>query len=75
MVGCSEVELGPAWPAAGEPAAWVTEDTKPLPKNIYGVTKTAAEELCPRLLCLPLFDELEPREVRQIVSILRRVLK
>ncbi|TQV78062.1 NAD(P)-dependent oxidoreductase [Exilibacterium tricleocarpae] len=33
-------------PAAGEPAAWVTEDTKPLPKNIYGVTKMAAEELC-----------------------------
>lgn len=33
-------------PEAGEPATWVTEDTKPLPKNIYGVTKTAAEELC-----------------------------
>jgi nucleoside-diphosphate-sugar epimerase len=33
-------------PPAGEPAAWVTEDVKPIPKNIYGVTKTAAEELC-----------------------------
>ena len=33
-------------PAAGEPAAWVTEDTKSIPKNIYGVTKTAAEDLC-----------------------------
>jgi UDP-glucose 4-epimerase len=33
-------------PAAGSPAAWVTEDLKPVPKNIYGVTKTAAEELC-----------------------------
>jgi nucleoside-diphosphate-sugar epimerase len=33
-------------PEAGQPATWVTEDTKPLPKNIYGVTKTAAEELC-----------------------------
>lgn len=33
-------------PAEGEPAVWVTEDTKPVPKNIYGVTKLAAEELC-----------------------------
>lgn len=33
-------------PADGEPAVWVTEDTKPVPKNIYGVTKVAAEELC-----------------------------
>ncbi|MFK8048378.1 MAG: NAD-dependent epimerase/dehydratase family protein [Halioglobus sp.] len=33
-------------PAAGKPAAWVTEDTQSVPKNIYGVTKTAAEELC-----------------------------
>lgn len=33
-------------PAAGEPAAWITEDVKPLPKNIYGVTKIAAEDLC-----------------------------
>jgi len=33
-------------PAAGEPAAWVTEDVAPIPKNIYGVTKLAAESLC-----------------------------
>lgn len=33
-------------PPSGSPAAWVTEDTVPIPKNIYGVTKTAAEELC-----------------------------
>lgn len=33
-------------PPPGTPAAWVTEDVKPIPKNIYGVTKTAAEELC-----------------------------
>ena len=33
-------------PAAGEPAAWVTEDVIPIPKNIYGVTKLAAESLC-----------------------------
>jgi nucleoside-diphosphate-sugar epimerase len=33
-------------PDAGEPAAWITEDTAPVAKNIYGVTKTAAEGLC-----------------------------
>ncbi|OHV19874.1 NAD(P)-dependent oxidoreductase [Rhizobium sp. RMa-01] len=33
-------------PAAGEPAAWVTEDVLPVAKNIYGVTKLAAEGLC-----------------------------
>jgi UDP-glucose 4-epimerase len=33
-------------PDAGQPAAWVTEDVIPIPKNIYGVTKIAAENLC-----------------------------
>ncbi|MBY5540112.1 NAD(P)-dependent oxidoreductase [Rhizobium leguminosarum] len=33
-------------PAAGKPAAWVTEDVLPVAKNIYGVTKLAAESLC-----------------------------
>jgi UDP-glucose 4-epimerase len=33
-------------PAPGEPAAWVTEQVLPVPKNIYGVTKVAAESLC-----------------------------
>jgi UDP-glucose 4-epimerase len=33
-------------PAEGEPAAWITEDVTPVPKNIYGVTKAAAEDLC-----------------------------
>jgi UDP-glucose 4-epimerase len=33
-------------PAEGEQAAWITEDTTPVPRNIYGVTKTAAEDLC-----------------------------
>ena len=28
------------------PAAWITEDVVPEPKNIYGVTKCAAEDLC-----------------------------
>jgi len=30
----------------GEPAAWITEEVEPVPKNIYGVTKKAAEDLC-----------------------------
>jgi UDP-glucose 4-epimerase len=33
-------------PAPGSPAAWITEDVTPVPRNIYGVTKTAAEDLC-----------------------------
>jgi UDP-glucose 4-epimerase len=33
-------------PPPGEPAAWIDEDVVPLPKNIYGITKLAAEELC-----------------------------
>jgi UDP-glucose 4-epimerase len=33
-------------PPEGAPAAWVTEDVIPIPKNIYGVTKIAAEQLC-----------------------------
>ena len=33
-------------PPPGFPAVWVTEDLKPIPKNIYGATKTAAEDLC-----------------------------
>ena len=32
--------------APGAPAAWVTEAVKPVPRNIYGVTKTAAEDIC-----------------------------
>jgi UDP-glucose 4-epimerase len=33
-------------PPVGAPAAWITEDVTPVPKNIYGVTKAAAENLC-----------------------------
>jgi len=33
-------------PPRDEPAAWITEDVVPAPKNIYGVTKIAAEHLC-----------------------------
>ena len=47
-------------PPEGEPAAWITEEVTPAPKNIYGVTKAAAEDLCQlffrnqRLPCLVL---------------------
>jgi len=33
-------------PPLGQPAAWITETVPPVPKNIYGVTKEAAENLC-----------------------------
>eukprot|EP00913_Durusdinium_trenchii_P028310 g26538.t1 len=33
-------------PPPNAPAAWITEDCRGLPKNIYGATKVAAEELC-----------------------------
>jgi UDP-glucose 4-epimerase len=33
-------------PSARAPAVWVTEGVTPVPKNIYGVTKVAAEDLC-----------------------------
>ncbi|POR33829.1 UDP-glucose 4-epimerase [Tolypocladium paradoxum] len=33
-------------PRPGAPAAWIDERVVPLPKNIYGVTKVAAEDLC-----------------------------
>ncbi|MEP6953490.1 MAG: NAD(P)-dependent oxidoreductase [Solirubrobacteraceae bacterium] len=33
-------------PPAGAPAAWITEDVRPVPRNIYGATKTAAEDIC-----------------------------
>ena len=33
-------------PPAGAPATWVTEEVAPIPKNIYGASKAAAEDLC-----------------------------
>ncbi|MEM8812140.1 MAG: NAD(P)-dependent oxidoreductase [Pseudomonadota bacterium] len=33
-------------PPPGAPAAWITEDVVPRSKNIYGMTKLAAEDLC-----------------------------
>jgi UDP-glucose 4-epimerase len=47
-------------PAAGQPAAWIDEEVGSVPRNIYGVTKRAAEDLCElffrsrRLPCLVL---------------------
>jgi nucleoside-diphosphate-sugar epimerase len=32
-------------PAAGAPAAWITEDVTPVPRNVYGETKTPDEDL------------------------------
>ncbi len=32
-------------PPEGVPAAWITEEVTPVPKNIYGVTKVAADSL------------------------------
>jgi UDP-glucose 4-epimerase len=48
-------------PAPGAPAAWITEDVTPIPRNIYGVTKVAAESLC----------ELFHRDQRLPVIVLR----
>lgn len=33
-------------PHGGAPAAWITEDVRPVVRNIYGATKIAAEDLC-----------------------------
>jgi UDP-glucose 4-epimerase len=33
-------------PPPGAPATWIDESVVPVPKNIYGVTKSAAEDLC-----------------------------
>ncbi len=68
---------GALTPPPDAPAAWVTEDVTPVPKNIYGVTKIAAENLCEllhknhRLACLVLRtsrffpEEDDHKEVRQ----------
>ena len=67
-------------PCAGAPAAWITEEVTPVPKNIYGVTKTAAEDLCQlfhrnqRLPCIVLRtsrffpEEDDNEEVRKVFS-------
>jgi UDP-glucose 4-epimerase len=48
-------------PRPGEPAAWIDEDVTPIPKNIYGATKIAAEGMC----------ELVARKDRLPVIVLR----
>jgi nucleoside-diphosphate-sugar epimerase len=67
-------------PPQGAPAAWITEDVTPVPKNIYGVTKAAAEDLCQlfyrnqRLPCIVLRtsrffpEEDDNRDVRDAYS-------
>jgi UDP-glucose 4-epimerase len=37
---------GALTPTADQPAAWITEDVRSVPRNIYGVTKKAAEDMC-----------------------------
>lgn len=32
-------------PAAGQPATWITEGVRPQPRNIYGISKLAAENM------------------------------
>jgi UDP-glucose 4-epimerase len=67
-------------PPPGTPAAWITEEVRPIPKNIYGVTKAAAEDLCElfyrnqKLPCVVLRtsrffpEEDDDRRVRQVYS-------
>lgn len=67
-------------PPRGAPAAWITEEATPVPKNIYGVTKAAAEDLCQlfhrnqRLACIVLRtsrffpEEDDNRGVREAYS-------
>jgi UDP-glucose 4-epimerase len=67
-------------PPAGAPAVWVTEQVTQIPKNIYGVTKAAAEDLCQLfhrnqgLACLVLRtsrffpEEDDNKDVRQAYS-------
>jgi nucleoside-diphosphate-sugar epimerase len=64
-------------PPVGAPAAWITEDVAAIPKNIYGVSKAAAEDLCQlfarnqRLACIVLRtsrffpEEDDARSVRE----------
>jgi nucleoside-diphosphate-sugar epimerase len=33
-------------PSPAAPAVWITEDVVPTPKNIYGITKVGAENMC-----------------------------
>ena len=62
-------------PPPGAPSAWITEEVVPVPKNIYGVTKVAAEDLCQlfhrneRLPCVVLRASrffAEPDDRRQV---------
>jgi len=65
-------------PKTNEPAIWIDEKVVPKPKNIYGVTKTAAEDMCQlfyrnhKLPCIVLKtsrffpEEDDKKEVREL---------
>lgn len=67
-------------PSDGAPTVWVTEEVAPMPKNIYGVTKASAEDLCQlfhrnqKLPCVVLRtsrffpEEDDNRMIRQLYS-------
>jgi nucleoside-diphosphate-sugar epimerase len=67
-------------PPDGAPAVWINEEVMPVPKNIYGVTKAAGEDLCQlfhrnqKLPCVVLrtsrffSDEDDNRRVRETYS-------
>jgi UDP-glucose 4-epimerase len=67
-------------PRDGAPAAWIVEEVAAVPKNIYGATKGAAEDLCQlfqrnqKLPCLVLRtsrffpDEDDSRQIREIYA-------
>ena len=60
-------------PPPGEPAAWITEAVRPVPKNIYGVTKVAAEDLCELMHGLAKMPVLVLRTSRFFPELLRRI--
>jgi UDP-glucose 4-epimerase len=67
-------------PPRDAPAAWITEEVTPVPRNIYGVSKAAAEDLCELfhrnqgLQCIVLRtsrffpEDDDNRKVRQVFS-------
>lgn len=46
MTSSTTVFGGALIPPPDKPAAWIDESVAPIPKNMYGVTKAAAEDLC-----------------------------
>ena len=46
LTSTTSVFGGALVPPPAAPASWITEDVEPVPKNVYGATKAAAEDLC-----------------------------